>query len=168
MRKYATKAFAPELARATDMWGEAVVLVLARLNLVERNMIKVKEGYAVLPLISQDLLAGLWESVPPALASDSPSVCFQASESSPLSKPLSFVMLQRIRRVIEDCIPSSVDAPSAARTQPEAEQQLKKLGKSVNDLLMASVTRIYEELSDVVTFAGLPIASAETPAVLTK
>ena len=157
MRKYATKAFAAELTRATDMWAEATVLVLARLNLVERSKVKVREGYAVLPLLANDLLAGFLETIPSIFTSVAPSLCFQASEISPLATPLSVLMIQRIKEVVRDLIPSSAEDSSAANTAQEAEQQLDQLGIHINNLLSNSVATIHDVLCDVVTFSGEPV-----------
>jgi len=157
MRKYASKAFAAELTRATDMWAEAAVLTLAKLYLVERNKQKVREGYAVLPLLAQDLLVGFLETVPKILSSEAHSLCFQASENSSLSKPLSAVVLERVEQALFNCIPSLSDDPAAARTQVEASQQLDMLGDEIQVLLTRSVAVVHEELSDVVTFNGEPV-----------
>lgn len=154
MRKYASKAFAAELTRATDMWGEVAVLVLAKVNLVDRNVTKVREGYAVLPLSAANLLVSFYEAVPPALSSKAASVCFQAGENCPLSIPMSVLVIDRVKRIVENTIPSSSES---SMNEQEALRLLEMIGSKIVELLLNSISQIEDELADSVSFSGVPV-----------
>jgi len=157
MRKYASKAYAAELSRAIDLWAECAVLILARINMVDHNLVKVREGYAVLPLRARDLLDPLKESLPEAMTSTAQALFFQATESSPLSTPLSVLALDELRKVVEASFPSSSSSTDVqtGRTQPEAEEQLQRLGVHIEGMIVKTATHLSEELNDTVTFAGI-------------
>jgi hypothetical protein len=173
MRKYASKAYASELSRAIDLWAECAVLILARINMVDHNLVKVREGYSVLPLRARDLLDPLNESLPEAMTSTAQALCFQATESSPLSTPLSVLALDELRKVVGASFPSSASTDvQTGRTQSEAEEQLQRLGTQIEGMIVKTAARLGEELNDTVTFAGMDyrewIAKLKAPQVQGK
>jgi hypothetical protein len=70
MQKYSEAAYSLEFARATDMWGEAAVLVLGRL-VVARMIEKLKGGFCVFPVSVNDLLDMFESRIPALLKSES-------------------------------------------------------------------------------------------------
>ena len=170
MRKYASHQYAAELSRATDMWGEVAVLCLARTGVVDRERVKVKEGYAVLPLSSANLLSYFSQTLPPILASTAPNVCVQLTATGPAQEPLSVAAIRAVRAAVEGVFPaaSTLETPerndrgkgdgTPSRAAHRALQQLEVLSAQIDGLLLAACDRVQAALNDSPSFAGTPVA----------
>lgn len=73
MKKYSTAIYAVVFTRATDMWSEAAVFALARLEII-KLVKRLKVGSLVYPLQSSSLVENITRCIPPLLASSSTSL----------------------------------------------------------------------------------------------
>jgi len=100
MRKYCSATYAPEMARAIDMWAEAAVYVCARLEVL-KLLKKLNGGFCVLPLQEKHILDNIVKAIPVTLSSSNPALVppvFTSSESHDYHQgtPLSVVAIESL------------------------------------------------------------------------
>jgi len=111
-----------------------------------------QEGYAVLPLLSGDLLRTFREFVSVQLSSRAKGLCVQATLYSEPTQPLSAEMLDEIERIVVDMFPRS--SAGITMSTEAAEALITKLAIVIDEMLLASAAKCFEELNDVVSVEG--------------
>ena len=156
MRKYATPANACNFNRAIDRIAESAILALARDQLVNKNRIKLREGYAVLPLLASSLLADFKEQVPALLSSRAPALCMMTSFNGPLSDPASVSCLSTMEKMVHSIFPDdrADDGADNCMTADFAEELLLELEGVVEALLHKLDGDMHEELGDHLEVQG--------------
>jgi hypothetical protein len=159
MRKYAMLDHATNFYKGIDRLAESAVLALAREQLVQRNIIKLREGYAVLPLVASNLMENFMEYVPPLLSSRAMALCTQKSFAEPLQDPASVTALLRIKRFVYELFPDDRkdDARDNAMTIETAEELLLELEMRIEDLLFKLRDKIADELDDQLQVQNLSL-----------
>ena len=150
MRKYAMSENATNFYKGIDCLSEGAVLALAREQLVQRNIVKLQEGFAVLPFLGSSLMADFMENVPALLSSRAMALCMQTSFSEPLHDPASVTALQRIKRLVHSIFPDdrTEDINDNAMTTETAAELLADLESKIEDLLFKLRDKIADELDD--------------------
>lgn len=160
MRKYAQPENAAKFNTAIDRLAESAVWAMARQQLVHRNIMKLREGYAVLPLLASGLIADFMQNVPALLSSRAPALCIQTSFSDPLRDPASVLALQNLKRVVHKAFPDDrvEDQYDNLMTPETAAELLLELETSVEASLEKLRLGLLAELDDHLQVQGAPLS----------
>ena len=155
MRKFAGTR-ATQFNLAIDMFGEAAVLVLARQHVVQRAYIALKEGFAVLPLIADRLIAPFRDSVPRILTSRNVALRLQQTHADMPMEPASALMYSAMEDLLHSMFPNDRvnDAPDNMMTPESAKELLNELEERVEVLIDDVKARIAEQLNEPLEMNG--------------
>jgi len=156
MRKYAQPENAANFNKAIDRLAECAVWTMAREQLVHRNIMKLREGYAVLPLLASVLLADFMQNVPALMSSRAPALCIQVSFLDPLRDPASVLALQNLKRSVHKTFPDDrvEDQYDNAMTPETAAELLAELETNVEAALEKLGVSLLAELDDQLQVQG--------------
>jgi len=160
MRKYAQPENATKFNTAIDRLAECAVWAMALEQLVHRNILKLREGYAVLPLLASGLITDFMQNVPALLSSRAPALCIQVSFSDPLRDPASVLALQNLKRSVHKTFPDDrvEDQYDNAMTPETAAELLVELKTNVEAALEKLRVNLLAELDDQLQVQGASLA----------
>ena len=159
MRKYAQPDRAISFNRAIDVLAEGAVFAIAREQLVHRNVVKLREGYAVLPLLASGLLSDFMENMPTLLSSRAPALCIQTNYAQSLRDPASVSALQHINRIVHSIFPDDrvEDQSDNAMTPETAAELLLDLETNIEQSLEKLRLNLLTDFDDQFQIQGIAL-----------